>query len=226
VCEVLQKGFVKVVAVQLGLSGPDADDAHFQLKNFITDVLVTRNWFSHGRSLSVTQVVRTLASLLGIINKLGCDPASAQVASDAITACIAHLHARDQTGSPVMLTVNSIARLFYSRALQRLCKAIRINDISREALYSRWPNRNQEIQLVLDCVWNGKLYLYHGKCNQKSIALLVCICGVSRLLHSLGHLYVDDAAACDADVLHLLERMQLCDGQQLLQAVYDHHRHM
>ena len=68
-CEVLRKGFVKVVAVQLGLSGPDADDAHFQLKNFITDVLVTRHWFSHGHRLSVTQVLRAMASLLGIISK-------------------------------------------------------------------------------------------------------------------------------------------------------------
>ena len=225
-CEVLQKGFVKVVAVQLGLSGPDADDAHFQLKNFITDVLVTRNWFSHGHSLSVTQVVRAMSSLLGIISKLGCDPASAQVASGAITACIAHVHSRDQPGPPVTLIVNSIVCLFYTRALRRLCKAMKVEDISKEALQSTWPNRNQEIQLVMDCVWDGRCYLYHGKCNQKSMALLVCICAVSRLLRSLGGTYVDDAFACDADVLHLLERMQLCDGQQLLQAVYDHHRHM
>jgi hypothetical protein len=226
VCDVLQKGFVKVVAVQLGLSGPDADDAHFQLNNFITDVFVTRNRLSHGHRLSVTQVVRAMASLLGIISKLGCDAVSAQVACDAITTCIAHVHARDQPGSPVTLTVSSVACLFYTRALRRLCKAINVDDISKEVLYSRWPNRSQEITHVLHCVWNGKLYLHHGKCNKKSMALLVCICGVSRLLRSLGHSYFDDAAACDADILHLLERMQLCDGRQLLQAVSDHHRHM
>jgi hypothetical protein len=70
------------------------------------------------------------------------------------------------------------------------------------------------------------VYVHHGKCNKKSMALLVCICGVSRLLRILGHSYVDDAAACDADILHLLVRMQLYDGRQLLQAVSDHHRHM
>ena len=225
-CEVLQKGFVKVVAVQLGLSGPDADDAHFQLKNFITDVLVTRHWFSHGHRLSVTQVLRAMASLLGIISKLGCDAASAQVASDAINACITHVHARDHPGSHVTLTVSSMACLFYTRALRRLCKAMNVDDISKEALHRTWPNRNQETQLVMDCVWDGRCYLYHGKCNRKCMALLVCICAVSRLLRSLGGACADDAAACDVDTLHLLERMQLCDGRQLLQAVYDHHRHM
>ena len=101
-----------------------------------------------------------------------------------------------------------------------------VDGISKDALHRAWPNRNQETQLVMDCVWDGRCYLYHGKCNRKSMALLVCICAVSRLLRSLGGACADDAAACDADILHLLERMQLCDRRLLLQAVYDHHRHM
>ncbi len=188
--------------MQLELSGPEADNSRLQLENYITDVLVTRNWFTHGlnrttyglnrttyglnrttygHSLSVTQVVRAMASLLGIISKLGCDPASVQVASDSITASIAHVHESELPGRPVTLTM---ACLFYTRALRRLCKVMNVDDISKEALHCTWPNRHQEIQLFMDCVWDGWCYLYHVKCNRKSMALLVRICAVSRLLRS------------------------------------------
>ena len=216
--EALDKGFVQVVAVQLGLSASTADDAHFQLKNFITDVLVTRNWLSHGRRLSVTQVVRAMTSLLGTIRRLGCDPTHEQLAIGVITSCIADVHAHRIPSSPVTLTVNSIACLFFTRALQRLYKAINVADISPEALAARGPS-SQEMKLVKECVWDGRCYLYHGKCNRKSMALLVCMCAVSRLLRSLSPAFAADADACDADAMQLLARMQLCEEQQLLQAV-------
>ena len=130
VFETLDKGFVHVVVPQLGLSGPAADDTHFQLKNFITDVLVTRHWFSHGHSLSVTQIMRAIVSLLGTIAKLRCDPVAEQAATAVITACIADVHARHVPACPVALSVSSIACLFFTRALQRLCKAINVADIS------------------------------------------------------------------------------------------------
>jgi hypothetical protein len=217
---------VPVVVAQLGLTGPDADDAHFQLKNCITDVLVTRDWFSHGHSLSVTQVVRAMTSLHVTISTLGCDPASAQCANGVIAACIADVHSCVEPGSSATLTVSSVACLFFTRALQRLCKAINESDILKETLPSKWPNRNQEMQFAIDCVWDGRCYLYHGKCYSKSMALLVSMCAVSHLLRSLGDKCADDAAACDADIMHLLARMQLCDGPRLLQAVYDSHRNM
>ena len=211
---------------QLGLTGPDADDAHFQLKNCITDVLVTRNWFSHGHSLSVTQVVRAMTSLRSTISTLGCDPVPAQCANGVIDACIADVRSCLEPGSSPTLTVTSVACLFFARALQRLCKAFNVSDILKETLPSNWPNRNQEIQYSIDCVWDGRCYLYHGKCYSKSMALLVSMCAVSRLLRGLGDKCTDDAAACDADIMHLLARMQLCDGPRLLQAVYDSHRNM
>ncbi len=211
------------MVAQLGLSGPAADDAHFQLKNCINDVLVTRNWFSHGHSLSVTQVVRAMTSLLGTISTIGCDPVPAQCANGVIAACIADVHSSLEPGSSATLTVSSLTCLFFARALQRLCKAANVSDISKETLPTKWPNRNQEMQLAIDCVWDGRCYLYHGQCYSKSMALLVSICAVSHLLQSLGS---DDATACDVDILHLLARMQLCDGPQLLQAVYDSHRSM
>ncbi len=212
------------MVVQLGLTGPDADDAHFQLKSCINDVLVTRNWTSHFRILSVTQVVRAMTSLVGTISKIGCDPVPAQCASSVIAACIADVHACHNPSSSVTLTVSSLTFVFFNRALQRLCKAINVSDISKDTLCSRWPNRNQDIRIAIDCVWNGKCYLLHGKCYRKSMALLVSMCAVSRLLRSLGDKCTDDANACDADIMHLLARMQLCDGPQLLQAVYDCHR--
>ncbi len=212
--------------MQLDLSYPDANDAHCELKQHITSVLVTRNWFSHGRSLSVSQAVRAMMSLHGTIKMLGCDPASEQSVSGFIAACISDVLALHVPGSPTILTVDSIACLFFTRALQRLCKAIKVHDISKENLSAMWPNRSQEMQIVLDCVWNGRCYLYHGKCNRKSMALLVCICAVSHLLRDLGDENVDDANACDADIMHLLARMQLCDGSKLLRAVCDSHSTM
>ena len=218
VFETLDKGFVHVVVPQLGLSGPAADDAHFQLKNFITDVLVTRHWFSHGHSLPVTQIMRAIVSLLGTIAKLRCDPVAEQAATAVITACIADVHARHVPACPVALSVSSIACLFFTRALQRLYKAINVADISPEALAASGPS-SQEMKLVKECVWDGRCYLYHGKCNRKSMALLVCMCAVSRLLRSLAPAFAADADACDADAMQLLARMQLCKKQQLLQAV-------
>ena len=217
--EALDAHFVEVVLPQLGLCGPEANDAHFRLKHFITDVLVTRNWFSHGCSLSLTQVVRAMTSLLAAIVDLRCDDVSQQHATAVITACIADVRACTVPGAPLTMTVNSISCLFFIRALQRLCKAVRVDDISKETLNSKWPNRNLEIQLAMDCVWEGRCYLFHGKCSRKSMALLVCMCAVSRLLRSLDPAFAVDADACDADAMQLLARMQLCEEQQLLQAV-------
>ena len=223
--EALGKAFVDVVLPQLRLTGPAADDEHFQLKNFITDVLVTRHWFSHGHRLSVTQIMRAIVSLLGTIAKLRCDPVLEQAATAVITACIDDVHARHVPGCPVALPISSIACLFFTRALQRLCKAINVADISLNALAANGPT-SQEMKLVKECVWNGRCYLYHGKCNRKSMALLVCMCAVSRLLRSLVPAFAIDADACDADAMQLLARMQLYEEQQLLQAVSLGHQTM
>jgi hypothetical protein len=162
--------------------------------------------------------MRAIVSLLGTIAKLRCDPVAEQAATAVITACIADVHARHVPGCPVALSVSSIACLFFTRALQRLCKAINIADISLEALAANGPT-GQEMKLVKECVWDGRCYLYHGKCNRKSMSLLVCVCAVSRLLRSLAPAFAVDADACDADAMQLLARMQLCEEQQLLQAV-------
>ena len=224
--EALDAHFVKVVLPQLGLCGPEANDAHFRLKHLITDVLVTRNWFSHGHSLSVTQVVRAMTSLRATIAQLGCDVASQQHATTAITACIQHVHACAVPASPVTMTPSAVACLFFTRALQRLCKAVKVDDISKETLNSKWPNRNLEIQLAMDCVWEGRCYLFHGKCSRKSMALLVATSAISRLLRALGPSSAVDADACDADVMQLLARMKLCDEAKLLDAVSSAHSAM
>jgi hypothetical protein len=217
--ETLHKEFAHVVVPQLGLSGPAADDAHFQLENFITDVLVARHCYDYNHSLSVTQIMRAIVSLLGTIVKLRCDPVLEQAATAVITACIADLHALHVPDCPVVLPISAIARIFFTRALQRLCKAINVADISLEALAANWP-MSIEMNLVKDCVWDGRCYLYHGNCNRKSMALLVCICAVSRLLRSLAPAFAADADACDADAMQLLARMRLLgEERQLLQAV-------
>jgi hypothetical protein len=216
--ETLGKAFVNVVLPQLRLTGPAADDEHFQLKNFITDVLVTRHWFSHGHSMSVTQIMRANVSLLGTIAKLRCDPVAEQAATAIITACIADVHALRVPACPVALSVSSIACLFFTRALQRLCKAIKTDDITMDAL-AAIGGTNQDMKVVKECVWDGRCYLYHGKCNRKSLALLVSMCAISRLLRSLGAAFAGDADSCDADIMQLLARMLLCQEREILQAI-------
>ena len=223
--EALDGGFVEVVLPQMRLCGPEANDAHFQLKHFITDVLVSRNWFSHGHRLSVTQVIRAMTSLVGAIENLGCEPASRDHATAFITSCIADVHSCLVPGCRVTMTVDSVACLFFTRALQRLCKAINVDDITKEALASNGPTA-QEMKLVKECVWEGRCYLYHGKCNRKSLALLVSTCAISRLLHSLGAAFAADAQACDADIMQLLVRMKLCEERNLLDAVSSSHSAM
>jgi hypothetical protein len=224
--EALDAHFVKVVLPQLGLCGPEANDAHFRLKHLITDVLITRNWFSHGHSLSVTQVVRAMTSLRATIAQLGCDVASQEHATKVITTCIEHVRWCTVPGSPVTITPSAVACLFFTRALQRLCKAIKVDDISKDTLPSKWPSRNLEIQVAIECVWDGRCYLFHGKCSRKSMALLVATSAISRLLRTLGPASAVDAEVCDADVMQLLARMKLCDEAELLDAVSSAHSAM
>ena len=67
--------------------------------------------------------------------------------------------------------------------------------------------------------------LHHGKSDGKSLSVLVALCSLSFLLrklssgHAFPHAIVAAADACDDDVMQLLARMQLCDEDELLQAV-------
>jgi hypothetical protein len=219
--EALDVHFVKVVLPQLGLCGPEANSAHFLLKTHITDVLVTRNWFSHGQSLSVTQIIRAMTSLDATIAQLGCEHATG-----AISACIADVHACAEPGFTVTVNLNSVVCFFFTRSLQRLSRAIKVGVVTKEQLSCEWPNRNLDIQLAIDCVWDGRCYLFHGKCNRKSMALLVATSAICRLMRNLGPAFAVDADACDADVMQLLVRMKLCDEEELLDAVSLAHHEM
>ncbi len=225
--EALDAHFVKVVLPQLGLCGPEANSAHFLLKTHITDVLVTRNWFSHGQSLSVTQIIRAMTSLGATIAQLGCDIASLnERATGTITACIADVHACTDPSFPVTMSLNSVVCLFFTRSLERLFRAIKVSVFTKDMLSCKWPNRNLDIQLAIDCVWDGRCYLFHGKCNRKSMALLVATSAICRLMRSLGPAFAVDADACDADVMQLLVRMKLCDEEELLDAIFLAHQSM
>ena len=214
VFSILHSKFADIVLPGLALDGANKDDSRILLERLIIDVLVTRNWSVHGK-LSVVEVRRGMQSLLDTLPMLKCDPSSMPPVCCAIEE---YLREIDNVCAHVALSVTSITCLFFTRALQRLCKAIDVAELSLEALAANGPT-SQEMKLVKECVWNGRCYLYHGKCNRKSMALLVCTCAVSRLLRSLGPAFAVDADACDADVMQLLARMQLWDEQQLLQAV-------
>jgi hypothetical protein len=212
VFSILHFKFADIVKPGLDL---DFDDK-LMLKRLIVDVLVTCNRSVHGK-LSVVEVRRGMQSLLHTLTVLKCDP-SLLPPNPVLVAIEEYLREIDDVCAPVALSVTSITCLFFTRALQRLCKAINVADLTREALVANFP-RSQEMILIKEFVWSGRCYLYHGKCNRKSMALLVCICAVSRLLRSLDPAFAVDADSCDADVMQLLARMQLCEEQQLLQAI-------
>jgi hypothetical protein len=214
VFSILHFKFADIVLPGLALDGADKKDSAILLERLIVDVLVTRNGCVCG-TLSVVEARRGMQSLLGTLPVLNCDPSLLPFVRCAIEKCLRDI---DDICAPVALSVTSITCLFFTRALQRLCKAINVADLSWEALAANGP-MSQEMRLVKECVWNGRWYLYHGKYDRKSMALLVCTCAVSRLLRSLDSAFAVDADACDADVMQLLARMQLCDEQQLLQAI-------
>jgi len=52
----------------------------------------------------------------------------------------------------------------------------------------------------------------------------VALCSLSSLLRNLPPEHAATADACNADILQLLERMQLCDEGAILAAVAESHR--
>jgi hypothetical protein len=56
------------------------------------------------------------------------------------------------------------------------------------------------------------------------MSVLVALCALSALLRNLGPEHAAAADSCTADVLQLLQRMQLCEEGALVAAVAESHR--
>lgn len=237
-CDVLQSKFHDIVLPGLGLSGADQDNQRFKLECLIRDVLVTRNWAAH-TTLSVEEMMRGLQSLLHLLQMLPCDAAQLKSVCDAVDGCIQELVLCCSSQSSFTLSLGSFARLLLKRHCQRFCHALGEASEIEKALKVLEAHMSKKkvavttsIALRMKIAIASRHEIYHGKSNEASLSVMVALCSLSSLFRTLAQLHafpkVVEAAAdeCDADVMQLLVRMQLCDEARLLQAVEDSHARM
>jgi hypothetical protein len=223
VFSILQKEFTEVVMPGLALVGADSDDIRFRLECLVADVLVTRNWVAHN-TLSVQEVKRGMQSLLDILPLLHCDTSLLPSVRIAIEEHMREVDNASAPGASSELCIGSVARLFFMRNSQRLCTAVGEPHEVDKAI-GRMAKGDKLMELQKGVVVKIRHDLHHGKSDEKSLCVIVALCALSHLLRSLSSAHafphVIDAAAdaCDDDVMHLLALMQLCDEDELLQAV-------
>ena len=235
---ILHKEFTEIVLPGLDLSGADNDDTRFKLECLIRDVLVTRNWVSH-ETLSVKEVKRGMQSLVDTLPMLKCDPCLVPPARCAIEEFMREIDDACAPGALPVLSIGSLARLFFMRNCHSLCAAVgEVHEVKKaiETMIDNMGKRKPPIpvtpslEIHKNIVVLSRHELYHGKSNRKCLSVMVALCSLSSLLRTLGQAHafprvVEAAAdACDADALQLLVRMRICDEAGLLTAVGDSHR--
>ena len=223
VCDILQSKFHDIVLPGLGLSGADKDNERFKLECLIRDVLVTRNWVSH-TTLSIEEMMRGLQSLLHLLHMLPCDAAQLKSVCHAVDACILEFVRCRSSERVFELSLNSLVRLVFKRHCQHFCDAMGEASEIDKAIKALWDQMAKKkvavtpsIAICRNIAVASRHEVYHGKCSGASLSIMVAMCALSSLFRVLAQLHafpkvVEAAAdACDADVLQLLVRMQLCD---------------
>ena len=104
------------------------------------------------------------------------------------------------------------------RYCQRLCDAVNEpSDVEKH--FDKMPKeQNSEFGTQKTLVIKGRRDIYHCSTSGGCISVLAALCAASSQLRSLGVAYAAAAGSCDADVLQLLERMQLCDESAFVAA--------
>ncbi len=238
VCDILQSKFHDIVLPGLGLSGADKDNERFKLECLIRDVLVTRNWVAHF-TLSIEEMMRGLQSLLHLLHMLPCDAAQLKSVCRTVDAFIIDLVRCRSSERVFELSLNSLAPLVYKRHCQRFCDAMGEASSISEALRDLNDQMTKKkvaftpsFSICRNIAVASSVKVHHGKCSGASLSFMVAMCAVSFLFRTLAQLraFPKDleaaADACDADILQLLVRMQLCDEARLLKAVEDSHASM
>lgn len=221
----------------------DADAQRSKLHDIIEHVRVTRNWWAHGRGVTVFEMRRVMSSLVDTLNMLTSLLLSSRQEHlyhlnivccriRSINECIS-AHSSESDSWDYELPLTSIVVVVFIRNWQRLCQAVGQRDLNEAGLQSNFPG-SQEVELHRTFAWKGRNYIYHGKCSNKSQALLVSLCSISWLLRkrklqlpSLTDIAlqatIDD---CDRDIQYLLAHMGLDNVQNVLRAVADSHQAM
>jgi hypothetical protein len=223
VCDILQSKFHDIVLPGLGLSGADKDNERFKLECLIRDVLVTRNWVAHGK-LSVAEVKRGMQSLARLLRMLRCDAHALESVCGTIHACINHVDQSSSASYPCSLSLGSLSRLLLLRHCQRFCDAVGEAADMQKAVDRMARGTSTELDSQKLFVIKGRHDLYHGVSSGGCMSVLVALCALSALLRNLGPEHAAAADSCTADVLQLLQRMQLCEEGALVAAVAESHR--
>jgi hypothetical protein len=234
----MQCKFHDVVLPGLDLSGADMDNERFKLECLIRDVLVTRNWAAHTK-LSLAEMMRGLQSLLDALHMLQCDTDQLRHVCDIISECIDDIVRCRSSDRVSKLSLNSLARLVFKRHCQHFCDAVgEQSEIEKAAkvlvdlMTKKKIAVTPSIASFKTIVVASRHEIYHGKSSGNSLSTMVAMCSLSSLFRSLAQVHTTPsvvaaaADACDADVVQLLVRMQLCDEARLLKAVEDSHAPM
>ncbi len=208
----------------LSLNGTDMADVRFMLQCSIRDVLVTRHRATHDK-LSAVEVKRGMHSLVHALRMLRCDAAALESVSRVIDSCISDVDRIGSLAHASELSLSSLTRLLFLRHCQRFCVAVGEPSDVVKAI-SKISKGNVEFEIQKNIVTRGRHDLFHGASNEKCMALLVAFCALSSILRSLGSAHTAVADACDADVLQLLVRMQLCNESVLLNVISHSHQTM
>ena len=187
------------------------------LESVIRDVLVARNWDTNSK-LSVQEMKRGMRSLIHALRMLQCDAAALEVLCDPIESCVNNVEHAHSASHSAKLSIGSYSRLLLMRYCQRLCDAVNEpSDVEKH--FDKMPKeQNSEFGAQKTLVIQSRRDIYRCSTSGGCISVLVALCAVSSQLRSLGAAYAAAADSCDADVLQLLERMQLCDESAFVAA--------
>jgi hypothetical protein len=212
-----------------------ADSQRSKLQLCIEVVWVTRNWWAHGK-VHAREITRAMSSLVDTLSMLkSLLPSSRQVHFDIVCVRITQIKERiseHSSGSAPLhrpLPLTSIVVVVFIRNWKRMCDAVDQPDLDQEGLKSEFRG-SQEVKLHRNIAWNGRNYICHGKCSNKSLELLASLCSISWLLRKRKlesplltalQATIDN---CDRDIQYLLAQMGLNNEQDVLRAVADSHQ--
>ena len=207
-------------------------------------VLVTRNWWSHGSGhVTVAGCTRALQSLIDMLGMMVpvvlSRPADADAALASIQSCITRVESAfsdDPASAPAELSIEFHSCLIFMRALVQLraaaCSSAMLktlphdSDISEIIIAIRSAGKLKPEQVVMcDVVDKGRHYMLHGTDTRRTLALLQCTCAVAPLLRFLGA-PAAEADACEASAMQLMQRMGISDVKTILQEVVASHSAM
>jgi len=186
----------------------------------LLQVVVTRNWLSHGSShVAASECVRAMQSLMDLLDIIS--PAVLPSASDAdaVLASIQSHITRVEVALPAEadLSVELHTCLVFMRALQqlRVCARARLPPRTHDGDITTIIDEilkkcNPQQQLLCSMVLKGRHYMFHGADTRMTLPLLQSACAVSLLLRFFG---APAAAAdsCDARAMQLMARMGISD---------------